>query len=81
VLTEERFSQITLDMTKEQVISLIGALKITHGLARERGYVWHYCYFNQQCKSFVIEFAKEDIVRGAGYFTRCGRRCLYVSAG
>ena len=81
VLTEERFSQVAPDMTKEQVIDLIGISKITHGLGRQRGYVWHYRYFNQQCKSFVIEFTKEDIVRSAGYITRGGRRCLYVGAG
>lgn len=81
VLTEQRFSQVAPDMTKEQVIDLIGVSKITHGLARQRGYVWHYRYFNQQCKSFVIEFTKEDIVRSAGYIIRGGRRCLYVGAG
>jgi hypothetical protein len=81
VLTEARFNQITPGMTKEQVIDLIGISKITNGLARERGYVWHYRYFNQQCKSFVIEFTKEDIVRGAGYITRGGRKCNYVGVG
>jgi len=37
VLTEERFKQIVPDMTKGEVIDLIGVSKITHGLARERG--------------------------------------------
>jgi hypothetical protein len=81
VLIEERFKQITSGMTKEQVIELIGVSKITNGLARERGYVWHYRYFNQQCKSFAIEFTKEGVVRSAGYITRSGRRCLYVGVG
>lgn len=81
VLTEERFNQITPGLSKEQVIDSIGISKITHGLARQRGYVWHYRYFNQQCKSFVIEFTKEDIVRSAGYITRGGRKCNYVGVG
>jgi len=80
VLTEVRFNQVTPGMTKDQVIDLIGVSRITHGLARDRGYVWHYRYFNQQCKSFVIEFAKEDIVRNADYRIRGGRRCNYVGA-
>jgi len=81
VLTEERFGQIAPNMTKEQVIDLIGISKITHGLARQRGHVWHYRYFNHQCKSFAVEFTKEDIVRSAGYITRGGRKCNYVGAG
>ena len=81
VLNEERFNQIAQGMTREQVIDLIGISRITHGLARERGYVWHYRYFNQQCKSFVIEFTKEDVVRSAGYITRGSRRCNYVGIG
>lgn len=81
VLTEERFNQIVPGMTQQQVIDLIGVSKITHGLARERGYVWHYRYFTAQCKSFVIEFTKEDVVRNAGYMTRGGRKCKYVGQG
>ena len=78
VLTEERFNRITPGMTEEQVIGLIGVSKITHGLARERGYVWHYRYYNYQCKSFVIEFTTEHVVRSAGYLIRGGRRCHHV---
>lgn len=81
VLTEERFSQIKPEMTKEQVIDLIGVSKITYGLARDRGYVWHYRYFNHQCKSFVIEFTNEDVVRSASYRVRGGRKCLFVGQG
>lgn len=78
VLTEDRFNQVTSGMTKEQVIDLIGVSKITHGLARDRGYVWHYRYSNQQCRSFVIEFNNDNIVRGAEYRTRGGKICNYV---
>jgi hypothetical protein len=81
VLTEERFAQVAPGMTKEQVIELIGISKITHGLGRQRGFVWHYRYFNHQCKSFVIEFTLQNIVRSAGYITRSARRCNYVGAG
>ena len=78
VLTEERFNQIAPGMTKDQVIDLIGVSKITHGLARERGEVWHYRYWNIGCSSFVVEFTKEAIVRSAGYRIRGGRFCKYV---
>jgi hypothetical protein len=78
VLLEDRFNQVTSGMTKEHVIDLIGVSKITHGLARDRGYVWHYRYFNQQCRSFVIEFDNDNIVRGAEYRTRGGKICNYV---
>ena len=78
VLTEERFNQIVTGMTKDQVIDLIGISRITHGLARERGYVWHYRYWNTGCASFVIEFAPDDIVRSAGYRIRGGRLCKHV---
>jgi hypothetical protein len=81
VLTEERFDQIHPGMTQEQVVDLIGASSITHGLARGRGYVWHYRYFNYQCKSFIIEFTPDAIVRSADYRTRSGRRCKYVGMG
>lgn len=81
VLTEERFKQVMPGMNQEQVIELIGISKITNGLARQRGYVWHYRYFNHQCKSFVIEFTPDDVVRSAGYITRGGRRCNYVGPG
>lgn len=78
VLTEARFNQILPGMTKDQVIDLIGISRITHGLARERGYVWHYRYWNTRCSSFVIEFALDDVVRSAGYRIRAGRQCKYV---
>ncbi len=78
VLTEERFNQIVPGMSKEQVIDLIGISRITNVLARQRGYVWHYRYWNTQCASFVIEFTPEDTVRSADYRIRGGRQCLYV---
>lgn len=78
VLTEARFNQIKPGMTKDQVIDLIGISRITHGLARERGYVWHYRYWNTGCSSFVVEFALDDVVRSAGYRIRGGRLCKYV---
>ena len=78
VLTEARFNQILPGMTKDQVIDLIGISRITHGLARERGYVWHYRYWNTGCSSFVVEFALDDVVRSAGYRIRGGRLCKYV---
>ena len=81
VLTEERFDTIAQGMTKDQVIERIGITKITHGLARGRGYVWHYRYTTPHCKSFVIEFTPEDIVRSAGYRIRSGRFCKYVGMG
>lgn len=81
VLTEERFSTIQPGMSSDQVIGILGITKITHGLARNRGYVWHYRYENTQCKSFVIEFTPEDTVRSAGYRIRSGRSCKYVGMG
>ncbi len=81
VLTESHFTALQPGMTNEQVIDAIGVTKITHGLARGRGYVWHYRYHNEQCKSFVIEFTAEDIVRSAGYRIRSGRRCKFVGQG
>jgi hypothetical protein len=80
VLTEQRFSEIFPGMTKEHVIELVGISKITHGLIRQRGYAWHYRYFNHQCKSFAIEFTTDHVVRNAGYITRSGRRCNNVGA-
>ncbi len=77
VLTEERFDTIRAGMTREQVIETIGASKITNGLARDRGYVWHYRYKTTQCRSFVIEFTPENVVRSAGYLFRA-RQCRYV---
>ena len=81
VLTEARFDTIQPGMTDEQVIKTLGMTKISHGLARQRGYVWHYRYENNQCKSFVIEFATDNTVRSAGYRTRSGRRCKDVGMG
>ncbi len=81
VLTENRFDTIQPGMTKDQVIRIIGVSTITNGLARNRGYVWHYRYETPHCKSFVIEFTPEDTVRSAGYRIRSGRRCKYVGAG
>jgi hypothetical protein len=78
VLTEERFNQIAPGMTKDQVIDLIGVSKITYQLARERGEVWHYRYWNTGCSSFVVEFTKEATVRSASYRIRGGRLCKYV---
>jgi 3-phenylpropionate/cinnamic acid dioxygenase small subunit len=81
ILTENRFETILPGMSSDQVISILGITKITHGLARNRGYVWHYRYENTQCKSFVIEFTPEDTVRSAGYRIRSGRSCKYVGMG
>ncbi len=81
VLTEDRFNSITPRMTQSDVINFLGISKITHGLSRNRGYVWHYRYENTHCKSFVIEFTPEDTVRSAGYRIRSGRSCKYVGMG
>lgn len=81
VLTEDRFNSIVPGMTKDQVIRILGITKITNGLARNRGYVWHYKYDTPFCKSFVIEFTSEDTIRSAGYRLRSGRKCKYVGAG
>lgn len=81
VLTEERFNTIRPGMSREQVIDILGITKITNGLARDRGYVWHYRYATPHCQSFVIEFTAEDVVRSAGYRVRSGRRCKYVGQG
>jgi len=77
VLTEDRFDTIRSGMTREQVIETIGVSKITNGLARDRGYVWHYRYKTTQCRSFVIEFTPENVVRSAVYLFRA-RQCKYV---
>lgn len=78
VLTESQFSRITPGMTEQQVIDTIGITKIVHGLSRSRGYVWHYRFETTQCKSFVVEFTPENLVRDAGYRIRSGRRCKQV---
>jgi hypothetical protein len=78
VLTEERFNTIRSGMTKDQVIGVLGVTKITMGLARQRGYVWFYRYENASCKSFMIEFAPDDIVRSTYYRMSMGRRCRHV---
>lgn len=77
VLTEDYFDLIKPGMTREQVINTIGISKITNGLARDRGYVWHYRYKTTQCRSFVIEFTPDHVVRSAGYLFRA-RQCRYV---
>ncbi len=81
VLTEEKFGMIRPGMTSEQVIDVLGSTRITNGLGRDRGYVWHYRYDTPQCQSFVIEFTQDDVVRSAGYRLRSGRRCKYVGPG
>lgn len=81
VLTVERFNAVKPGMTRDQVIDLLGIAKTTNGLARNRGYVWHYRYDNPHCTSFMIEFTQEDVVRGAGFRTRSGRQCHYVGPG
>ncbi|MFN5099755.1 MAG: hypothetical protein ACK5D0_06010 [Burkholderiaceae bacterium] len=78
VLTEERFNRIRSGMTKDQVIGVLGVTRITMGLARQRGYVWFYRYENVSCKSFIIEFAPDDIVRSTYYRMSMGRRCKHV---
>ena len=81
VLTEDRFNSIQPGMTKDQIIQILGVTKIIHGLARNRGSVWHYRYETPHCKSFVIEFTPEDIIRSTEYRIRSGRRCKYVGIG
>ncbi len=81
VLTEERFDTVRPGMTKDEVLDLLGVPSVTNGLGRNRGYVWHYRYETPFCKSFVIEFTPEDIVRSPGYRMRSGRRCKYVGMG
>lgn len=81
VLVENRFDTIQPGMTKDQVIRILGITKISHGLGRNWGSVWHYRYENIQCKSFVIEFTPEDNVRSSGYRFRSGRTCKYVGMG
>lgn len=78
VLTEDRFDSIKAGMSLDQVIDTIGITRIRSQLAGERGYVWYYRYQNTQCRSFVIEFTGDDIVRGTLYVHRSGRRCNYV---
>lgn len=78
VLTEDRFDRITPGMTLEQVIDRIGISRMRNQLAGDRGYIWYYRYHNTQCRSFVIEFTRDDVVRGTGYIHRSGRRCNYV---
>ena len=81
VLTEDSFNSIQPGMTKDQVVQILGATKITNGLARNRGSVWHYRYENPQCESFLIEFTPEDTIRSTEYRIRSGRRCKYVGIG
>ncbi len=81
VLKEERFDAVRPGMTTDQVIDLLGVATATNGLARDRGYVWHYRYETPFCKSFVIEFTKEDVVRSSGYRIRSGRRCKAIGTG
>ena len=81
VLTEERFDTIRSGMTREQVIDTLGISKITNELARDRGYVWHYRYQNEVCRSFMVEFTAANIVRSTHYIIRGGRRCKYVGPG
>lgn len=81
VLTEDRFATIAPGMTKDQVIHILGITKITNGLARNRGYVWHYRYDTPHCNSFVIEFTAEDVVRSASLRKRSGRKCKFVGSG
>ncbi len=81
VLTEARFDSVKPGMTKDEVIDLLGVPSVTNGLARDRGYVWHYRYETPLCKSFVIEFTPENEVRSAGYRIRSGRQCKYVGPG
>jgi hypothetical protein len=78
VLTEERFDRLAPGMALEQVIDTIGITRIRNQLAGDRGYVWYYRYQNTQCRSFVIEFTRDDVVRSSGYIHRSGRRCNYV---
>ena len=81
VLTEERFDTVKPGMTKDEVIDLLGVPTVTNGLARDRGYVWHYRYETPMCKSFVIEFTEEGVVRSAGYRIRSGKQCKYIGVG
>lgn len=81
VLTEAQFDKIRAGMPEHEVINLLGITKMTHQIARDRGYVWHYRYQTFACKSFVIEFTSENTVRSAGYLTRTGRKCKYVGIG
>ncbi len=78
VLKVQRFDAIEPGMTVDEVVEILGATKITNGLARNRGYVWHYRYENHMCSSFVIEFTIENIVRSTEYRIRGGRTCKYV---
>jgi hypothetical protein len=78
VLTEDRFDSIRAGMSLDQVIDAVGITRIRTQLAGDRGYVWYYRYQNTQCRSFVIEFTRDYIVRGTLYIHRSGRRCNYV---
>jgi len=67
VLHEKNFALIKPDMSRDQVVSLIGEAKDRFGLARDRGYVWNYRYVNPHCVWFQIEFTRDDTVRSTGY--------------
>lgn len=78
VLTEENFARIKAGMNKQTVLALIGETAIQNGLARNRGYVWSYRYPTGECRSFMIEFTPEDIVRSTEFRLRSGRQCRKV---
>jgi len=78
VLTEDRFDGLVAGMTRDQVIDTIGISRIKNQLANNQGYIWYYRYQTTQCRSFVIEFNKENIVRGTIYIHRSGRKCQHV---
>ncbi len=67
VLIEKNFNQIIPGMSREEVIGTLGESKINVALARSRGYVWHYRYFNPHCRWFQVEFDSENIVRSTFY--------------
>jgi hypothetical protein len=78
VLTEKHFDGLAAGMTRDEVIDTIGISRLENRLANDRGYIWYYRYETTQCRSFVIEFDHQNIVRGTGYIHRSGRKCNYV---
>ncbi len=78
LLNEDNFAKIKPNMSKAEVVDVLGVSRSTFGLARDRGYVWNYRYTTPFCQWFQIEFTLEDIVRSTGFGPppECRRRIL-----
>jgi hypothetical protein len=67
VLTEQNFSRISVGMSQNEVLQLLGRPGEIQELGRSHGVLWNYRYANYDCNWFQVELSPQQQVRSASY--------------